>query len=38
MKKTDELDRCIKVDLNLRGTLADMKKWVHSIVTILILY
>lgn len=26
MKKTEELDRSIKVDLNLRGTLTEAKK------------
>jgi hypothetical protein len=32
MKRIDELDRAIKVDLNLRGTLADTKKRIHTIV------
>ena len=31
-KKFEELDRNIKIDLNLRGTLADLKKRVHSMV------
>lgn len=32
MKKTEEMDRCMKVDLNLRGTLADLKKRIHTVV------
>lgn len=36
MKKVEDLDRSIKVDLNLRGTLADLKKRVHNMVRYLL--
>lgn len=38
IRKTEELDRAIKVDLNLRGNLADMKKRIHSMVIILLMF
>eukprot|EP00347_Sterkiella_histriomuscorum_P002697 403367156 len=31
-KKFEEMDRAIKVDLNLRGTLADLKKRIHNML------
>ena len=32
LKKIEELDRYMKVDLNLRGNLTDLKKRVHNMV------
>ena len=32
MKKFEEVDRSVKIDLNLKATLNDMKKRIHAIV------